>query len=55
MGVSVGMDHEFDAAFNTLLVTLTNLIEDGMNNLVHALFTNGNDSFDHLLANSVIF
>lgn len=55
MSVSVGMHHELNAALNALLMTLTNLIEDGLDDLINTVLTDGNDRFDYLLLSSRIF
>ena len=49
MGVSVGVHHELDAAFDALLVALANLVEDCMDDVVDSIFTDCNNSFNHLL------
>ena len=55
MGVSVGMHHELDAAFDSLLVALTNLVKDRMENAIDVIFTNCNYCVNHLLlSNRVI-
>ena len=49
MGVSVGVHHELDAAFDALLVALANLIKDCMDDVVDTIFTDCNNCIDHLL------
>jgi len=42
VGVSVGVYHEFNSTLNSLLLALTNLVEDGMDNSIDAVFSHCN-------------
>ena len=48
MCVSIGVHHKFDSAFNSVLLVLTNTVEDGMHNGVNAIFPYFYYSVHHL-------
>ena len=49
MGVPIGVHHELDAAFNTVLLTFGHLIEDGVDYLINAILTDCDDSLNHAM------
>ncbi len=48
MCVSIGVHHELDSAFNSVLLVLTNAVKDGMHNGVNAIFAYFYYSVHHL-------
>lgn len=54
MGVLVGVYHELDATFNSLLLTLTNSVEDLTNDGINAFLASFDDGLDHLMLDSLV-
>ena len=48
MSVAIGVHHELNTSFNSLLLLLVHLIKDSANDAVDSVLANGNDDFDHL-------
>lgn len=48
MSVAIGVHHELNTSFNSLLLLLVHLIKDSANDSVDSVLADGNDDLDHL-------